>query len=256
MNNKMPILFIGHGSPMNIIENSTFTKQWVEIAKQFPAPKSIIVMSAHWYTKGTYITNQPKLEQIYDFYGFPEELYQIKYAPPGMSSLADAIAQNISSVEAISSHGLDHGAWCPLLKMYPEALIPTIQISVDGTASFEDMIELGKNISYLRDDGYLILGSGDVVHNLSLTDFSKTDGFPWAYQFDNYIKENVINRNTEDLIHYKKHGTGYQQAFSTPDHYLPLLFAYGASTKEDSLTVFSEGCELGSISMTSYAWGL
>lgn len=256
MNSKMPVIFIGHGSPMNIIENNPYTKKWTDIAQQFSAPKGIVVMSAHWYTKGTFITSQPKLEQIYDFYGFPEELYKISYSPAGMPSLADTIAKNVATIEAVDAHGIDHGAWCPLLKMYPDATISVVQISVDGTANFEDIIAIGKNLSFLREEGYLLLGSGDVVHNLALTDFSKTDGFPWAYQFDSYIKENILARDTSNLLNYKRPGIGAEKAFSTPDHFLPLLFAYGASTKDDSVTVFSEGCELGSVSMTSYAWGL
>lgn len=253
---KMPVLFIGHGSPQNIIEENRFTKCWEEVAKRIPKPKAIVSVSAHWFTRGSYVTWQEKPKQIYDFYGFPDELYEIRYRPVGDPVLAKEIARMETTVEPVDAHGIDHGTWCPLKKMFPLADIPTIQMSVDGTRTFEQAIAIGHSLKKLREQGYLILASGDVVHNLALCNFDKTDGYAWAYQFDEYIKNAVVSRDTEKLLHYQNTHSGFEKAFQTPEHFLPLFYAYGATDKTETPYVFAEGCTLGSISMTSYAWGL
>ncbi len=256
MNTKMPVLFVGHGSPMNIIEKNKYTAEWEKIIKEFPLPKGIISISAHWFTDETFITSQKSPKQIYDFYGFPKELYEIIYQPLGNPTLADEIANLDMTIKAVNAHGIDHGTWCPLSKMYPEGNIPTIQISVNGSMQIEQSMLIGEKIKSLREKGYLILASGNIVHNLALVDFNKPDGYSWAYQFDAYIKNALINRETSGLVDYKTKNSGYENAFETPEHYLPLLYAYGATEEWEKPRIFAEGCTLGSISMTSYAWGL
>lgn len=256
MKTEMPVLFIGHGSPMNIIENNYYTKEWEDIVQKFPEPKGILSISAHWYTDGSFVTAQKQPKQIYDFYGFPKELYQIQYQLIGNPKLAGEMNALENTIEMVDAHGIDHGTWCPLSKMYSNANIPTVQLSVNGAINLKQSIQMGKKIKSLRKEGYLILGSGDVVHNLALTDFDKEDGYPWAYQFDEYIKNALLDRDDEKLVDYQQQNSGYENAFKSLEHYLPLLYAYGATEEDEIPHIFAEGCTLGSISMTCYAWGL
>ncbi len=250
---KMPALFIGHGSPMNAIEENQYTKNWREIARQIPKPEAILAISAHWYTNGTRIMDEPQPKMIYDMYGFPQELYEINYKAPGAPELAHATKDLIhENVIYDNSWGFDHGTWSVLHVMYPEADIPVYQLSVDGRANGRTHFEIGQQVKDLREKGVLILGSGNVVHNLSKVDFSMSGGYNWAHEFDEYIKNRIEQRAFSDVIDYRKAGPSSEKAFWTPDHFYPLLYVLGASKDEDRLSIFNDSCVLGSLSMTSY----
>lgn len=253
MLNKMPVIFVGHGSPMNAIEDNIYSRTWKEIAEKIPKPKIILSVSAHWFTRGIRVSDAEKPEIIYDMYGFPEELYRVSYAAPGAPETARETVKLMSSkVEIDNSWGIDHGIWSVLCRMYPEADIPVFQLSVDQTASAEEHFKIGKEIGALREKGVLILGSGNVVHNLSKVNFGMQGGYPWAETFDGYIKDKIIKGQYKSVIDYRAASEWSEQAFHTPEHFYPLLFVLGASRQEDKLTVFNNSCTLGALSMTGY----
>lgn len=251
---KMPMLFVGHGSPMNAIEDNRYTRGWKEIAEQIPKPESIISISAHWYTKGTKIMNEENPKTIHDMYGFPKELYEILYKAQGNRELAGKVKNLISKQSAFdNSWGIDHGTWSVLVHMYPERNIPVFQISIDAAAPPEVHYQIGKELKSLRNQGVLLFGSGNIVHNLGLIDWGIEDkGFEWAYQFDDYIKESIINRNHETVINYLHLEKTAKLAVPTPEHFYPILYILGASDEEDKISVYNDSCVLGSLSMTSY----
>lgn len=251
---KMPMLFVGHGSPMNAIEDNRYTRGWKEIAEQIPKPESIISISAHWYTKGTKIMNEENPKTIHDMYGFPKELYEILYKVQGNRELAGKVKNLISKQSAFdNSWGIDHGTWSVLVHMYPERNIPVFQISIDASAPPEVHYQIGKELKSLRNQGVLLFGSGNIVHNLGLIDWGIEDkGFEWAYQFDDYIKESIINRNHETVINYLHLEKTAKLAVPTPEHFYPILYILGASDEEDKISVYNDSCVLGSLSMTSY----
>jgi 4,5-DOPA dioxygenase extradiol len=250
---RMPALFVGHGSPMNAIEDNIYTRSWTEIASKLPKPKAILAVSAHWYTHGTRISDDEHPKMVYDMYGFPEKLYKVDYKSKGMPELAHATKNLIKrDVKIDNSWGYDHGTWSVLFKMYPEADIPVYQLSVDRNASAKDHFQIGQEISELREKGVLIFGSGNVVHNLSKVSWGMEGGHPWADEFDSYIKDKVVKRQYEDVINYKSAGKSSELAFFTPDHFYPLLYILGASKEEDQLSVFNDSRMGGALSMTSY----
>ncbi len=253
---KMPVVFIGHGSPMNAIEDNEFTRFWKEIAKRIPTPKAIICISAHWYTQGTKVMNEESPKTIYDMYGFPKELYEIIYDSPGQPQLAKRAKDLITTEsEYDNSWGIDHGTWSVLVHMYPERDIPVFQISVDAYAPPEVHYQIGKELAVLRNEGVLIMGSGNVVHNLRLVDWNMAnEGFDWAYEFDDYIYDNVINYNHKNIINYQSLGQVANLAVPTPDHFYPFLYSLGAITEEDKVSVYNKSPVLGSLTMTSYVW--
>lgn len=249
----MPAIFMGHGSPMNAIENNSYTAKWTQVAKEIIRPNAILSISAHWFTHGTRITDASKPEVVYDMYGFPEALYRVAYQPPGAPKLAHETIQMISrQVNVDNTWGIDHGTWSVLSRMYPGADIPVFQMSVDADADVEAQFKIGKEIRELRNKGVMILGSGNVVHNLSRVDWNLEGGYQWAQDFDSYIKSNVMEKNYQDVINYKKAGHSAEMAFYTPDHFAPLLYVLGASQEDDQLTVFNDSCTMGSLSMTCY----
>lgn len=253
MNTKMPVLFIGHGSPMNAIDNNQFVHGWKEIAGKIARPEAILAVSAHWVTNGTKVNDTEKPKTIYDMYGFPEELYQIEYNAPGRPELAHETIRLVSKkVEIDNNWGIDHGTWSVLCRMYPDADIPVCQLSIDQNVSAEEHYKIGEEISSLRDKGVLILGSGNVVHNLSKVDFGMQNGYSWAEKFDEYIKSKIINKQYGDVIQYQSAGDVSKLAFYTTEHFFPLLYVLGASRPEDNLTIFNDSCTMGSLSMTSY----
>ena len=253
MNRKMPAMFIGHGSPMNAIENNNFVLAWKETAEKIARPDAILSVSAHWVTNGTRVNDMEKPKIIYDMYGFPEELYQVSYNAPGAPELAHETMGLLSrEVKIANDWGIDHGTWSVLCRMYPNADIPVYQLSLDLNASAEEHYRIGEEISSLREKGVLILGSGNVVHNLSRVDFSMQWGYPWAEKFDDYITEKIKKRQYKDVIDYQSAGEVSRQAFFTTEHFYPLLYVLGASRPDDRLTIFTDSCTLGAISMTSY----
>lgn len=250
--NDMPVVFVGHGSPMNALGDNQYTAVWSQMAKSFPRPKAILSISAHWYTSDTLINNQNRPEQIYDFYGFPRELYEIVYHPNGASGIADNIAETLGYATT-ERHGIDHGTWCPLRFFYPDADIPVIPFSINMNLSLKASFDLGAKLSYLRQQEVLIFGSGNIVHNLRVVDFSMPDGYEWADSFDEYIFDAVIKKDTGRIINIEEAGESASKAVPTPDHYLPFLYAAGAAGN-GTPEVYNKARELGSISMTSYIW--
>lgn len=262
---KMPVLFIGHGSPLNIILKNDFTDSLAELGKNLPGPKAIMVISAHWLTNGTYVACTEKPETIYDFYGFPEELYEIDYPSPGSPDDARFVTESMQKVKVKCSNnqGLDHASWAILKHMYPKADIPVFEMSLDY--SFNDWhpkliryhYELASGLADLRRRGVLIIGSGNIVHNLGLVDFRNMDAepFEWAVEFDEKVKSNLLNKNHDDLIEYQKMGVTSSLAVPTPDHYLPMIYAIALQEKNEPLEFVYEGFQNGSISMRCFQIG-
>lgn len=254
---RMPVIFVGHGSPMNAIEDNMYTNSWIDMAKKIPKPKAIVSISAHWYTEGTRIMNEENPRTIYDMYGFPKELYEIIYNSPGNPELAKKAKMLITKESKFdNSWGIDHGTWSVLVHMYPERDIPLFQISIDATAPPEAHYQIGKELKPLRDEGVLLFGTGNIVHNLRLVNWDLEDkGYDWAYEFDNRIKEYIQNGKYEEIINYKNLGQIAKLAVSTPDHFNPLLYILGSSDKEDKISIYNNSCMMGSLSMTSYLFG-
>ncbi len=253
---KMPVLFIGHGSPMNGIQHNQFSESWAQLAKEIPVPTAILVVSAHWLSNGTKITAMDFPETIHDFGGFPKELSEVQYPAPGDPELAKETASIISSanVELVHDWGLDHGAWTVVKNMYPDAKIPVLQLSIDYTKGPLFHYELAKELSSLRNKGVLIMGSGNMVHNLRLVSFDKIDaefGFDWAVEINGIFKEHINNRNHEALINYEKLGAAAKLAVPTPDHYYPLLYSLGLQEKNENAFIFNDKLMAGSLTMTS-----
>ena len=251
--NGMPLLFIGHGSPMNAIENNEFTKNWTEIALKIGKPKAILSISAHWYTDGTRINDEKVPKIVYDMYGFPKELYDLVYNASGAPEIAHIVEDLLSrEVRIDNSWGIDHGTWSVSTHMYPAADIPLLQMSIDMDAPAATHFAIGKELKALREQGVLILGSGNVVHNLALVNWDMETGYAWADDFDKYIKDKIATGKYEDVIDYKKAGPSSDRAFYTPEHFYPLLYIIGASDKADKLTVYNDKRIMGAISMTCY----
>lgn len=249
---NMPVLFIGHGSPMNAIEDNTFTRNWKEIGGKIPTPKAILAISAHWFVKGTRVLDDSQPKMTYDMYGFPEELYRIIYDSPGAPEVAHRVKSLIRrDVITDNSWGYDHGTWSVLHHLYPNRDIPVFQLSIDGTAPSEVHYTIGQQLKILREEGVLIFGTGNIVHNLRMVDWNmENTGFDWAYEFDNYVIDSLIDKNHENIIHYEKAGVSASLAVPTPDHYFPLLYVLGASNKSDTIHIYNNSCVLGSLSMT------
>ena len=253
MGKRMPAMFIGHGSPMNAIEDNAYVRVWEELTEKIEKPKAILSVSAHWVTNGTRINDAEKPKMIYDMYGFPEELYRVVYDAPGSPESAHETMKLVGrNVRIDNSWGIDHGTWSVLCKMYPKADIPVYQLSLDRNASAEAHYKIGQDISALREKGVLIIGSGNVVHNLSRINWGMEKGYPWAVEFDAYIMENIIKKQYENVINYEKAGESSKLAFFTTEHFNPLLYVLGASKEDDRLSVFNNSCLMGSMSMTCY----
>lgn len=253
---RMPVVFVGHGSPMNAIEDNHYSRSWKSIAEKIPRPKVILSVSAHWYTDGTRIMNEEAPRTIYDMYGFPKELYEVTYNVPGSPYFA-GIAKNLISkkTEYDNSWGIDHGTWAVLVHMYPKRDIPVFQISIDAYAPPEAHYRIGRELRGLRDEGVLILGSGNIVHNLRLVDWNmEGKGFDWAYEFDDYIHENIRKKSYNNILRYRELGETAKLAVPTPDHFYPLLYTLGALDEDDRVSVFNKSGELGSLTMTGYLW--
>jgi len=243
----MPALFIGHGSPMNIIRDNEFTRSLKNIAKTFEKPKAIVVISAHWYTDETLISDASTQDTIYDFYGFPQELYDIEYEPKGSPNLATEISK-LKKDSLLTDRGLDHGAWSVLTHMYPKADIPTLQISINRDFTYMQHYEFGAMLSKLREHGVLIIGSGSVTHNLRLTNRHQKHLDSWAIDFDKYVKDSFSNKEFFNIINAKHH-EHFKISHPFDDHYIPLLYTAGMTKKEDKVEHFYEEMTSGNLSM-------
>ncbi len=253
----MPGVFVGHGSPMNAIEENHFVRGFREIAKSIPKPKAILCISAHWFIDGTKVTAMDKPRTIHDFGGFPKELSEIQYPAPGSRELADLAAElaKPTAVNLNSNWGFDHGAWTVAMHMYPQADVPIVQLSVDRTLTPQGHFELGKRLDALRQRGILILGSGNIVHNLRLVDFQnfnrKNHGFDWAIEARAFVNRCIADGDYRPLFDYTKQGRAMQLAVPTPEHYLPLLYILGLKHDPENHELFNDELLAGSLSMTS-----
>lgn len=258
---KMPVLFIGHGSPMNGIENNEFSNQWKKLGQSLPLPKAIVVVSAHWLTNGTFITAMNNPKTIHDFGGFPKELYDVQYNAPGSPELAQETKNMIKSVNAELDHdwGLDHGAWTVTRRMYPDANIPVLQISIDINRPASFHYQLGKELASLRTKGVLIIGSGNMVHNLGKIAWDKIDevgfGYDWALEMHQLFKSKIKDNNHQALINYTSLSKSALLAVPTPDHYFPLMYILGLQQKNENAEFFNDKLVAGSINMTSVKFG-
>lgn len=252
---RMPVLFVGHGSPMNAIEDTEFSRSWREVGERIGRPKAILAISAHWITRDIRISKSDSYRQIYDMYGFPKELYEVEYVPDGSMELSDEILDILGDdVVEDNSWGIDHGVWSVLCNMYPDADIPLVVMSAGVDVRPEKLIEVGRKLRHLREEGVLIIASGNVVHNLRRIVWDMDGGFEWAEEFDAYIRDSVVQRDFDKLVSYGEHK--YQSlAFTTLEHFNPLLYAVGATYDDDSIEVWNEACVQGSLSMTSYLFG-
>ncbi len=258
---RMPVLFVGHGSPMNAIEDNVFSRGWQEVAKTLPRPKAILCISAHWETWGTLATAMEKPRTIHDFGGFPRELYQAQYPAPGSSWLAgetQTMVKNVS-VGLDEDWGLDHGCWSILKAMYPQADIPVVQLSLDTAKTPQAHYDLAKELAPLRQESVLIVGSGNMVHNLrrivlksnSMSDFNQPFGLDWAIEANELFKKLINENNHPALIDYPALGRSVQLAVPTPEHYLPLLYVLALKQDDDTLAYFNDQPVAGSLTMTS-----
>ncbi len=254
---KMPVLFLGHGSPMNAIEENEFVLGFRNIAKDLPKPNAILCVSAHWFTKGTKITAMETPRTIHDFGGFPQALFDVQYPAQGSPELAKMTKEIVSPtlIDLDENWGLDHGAWSVIKHLYPEANIPVVQLSIDYTKSARQHFELSQQLQNLRNKGILIIGSGNIVHNLRLVDFAninKVDyGFDWAIEARQKINDFILDGNFEELIAYEKQSKAFQLAIPTPDHYLPLIYTLGLKQNNENIRLFNDKLLAGSLSMTS-----
>jgi 4,5-DOPA dioxygenase extradiol len=249
---KMPALFIGHGSPLNAIENNEFSQAWAQVVKSLPKPKAILCISAHWETAGTHVTAMELPKTIHDFYGFPQPLYEVKYPARGSPDLARLAQKTVrkAQVRLDEDWGLDHGAWAVLRQMFPNANIPVIQLSLDRTKDPEFHYDIGKELKVLRNKGVLIVGSGNMVHNLRVMAWQDM-AFDWAVEFDERLKQLILAGDHNAMIHYQKLGEAARLSVPTNEHYLPMLYVLALQDKEDQIVFFTDKVTLGSISMRS-----
>ncbi|HOX81505.1 MAG TPA: 4,5-DOPA dioxygenase extradiol [Chryseolinea sp.] len=251
---KSPLLFVGHGSPMNGIEDNEFSQRWAAMGKEIPKPTAVLCISAHWYTSGTFITAMNNPKTIHDFGGFPKALFEVQYPAPGNPELAKETAKLIHSIPVGLDHdwGLDHGTWSVVKNMYPNADIPVLQLSIDYTKPPEFHYALAKELQALRKKGVLIIGSGNMVHNLRIMNWHQPDsGFEWADEMNNTFKKLIETENHQPLIQYQTLGEAGKLSIPTPEHYLPLLYILGMKEKNESISFFNDKTVMGSISMTS-----
>ncbi len=256
----MPVLFIGHGSPMNGIEDNEFSQRWSQMAKEIPTPTAVLVVSAHWFSKGTRVTAMDFPETIHDFGGFPQALFDVQYPAPGSPALAMETTALILSAHVELDHdwGLDHGAWTVVRHMYPEAKIPVLQLSIDYTKPPQYHYELAKELYGLRKKGVLIIGSGNMVHNLRMVSWSQLNenyGYDWALQMNDTFKKLITSGDYKPLINYESLGAEAKLAIPTPEHYLPLLYSLGLKGSNDIVSFFNDKAVAGSLTMTSVLIG-
>lgn len=256
----MPVLFVGHGSPMNGIEDNEFSQYWKKLASEIAKPKAILCISAHWLTRGTFITATEKPATIHDFGGFPPELFAVEYPAPGNPQLANETAGIITktSVGLDTDWGMDHGTWTILRHMYPEADIPVLQLSIDYYQGAQYHYELAQQLSSLRKKGVLIIGSGNMVHNLGMVAWDKVNeafGFDWALEINELFKNKISDNDHSSLINYPALHQHIAKAIPSPDHYFPLIYSLGLKNEKDAVSFFNDQAMAGSLTMTSVRFG-
>ena len=257
-----PVFFIGHGSPMNGIENNVFSEQWKKIGKQIDLPSAVLVISAHWLTKGTHVTAMKEPKTIHDFGGFPQALFDVQYPAPGSPFLAGETAKLITSTDVGLDHdwGLDHGTWTVVRHMFPDANVPVLQLSIDYNQPASYHYNLAKQLFDLRKRGVLILGSGNMIHNLRMLDWRSIDspgfGFDWAIELNDIFKKKILSKDHTSLINYEGLSKNAKLAIPTPDHYYPMIYNLALQSEKDNVEFFNDDYVGGSLSMTSFRFGL
>lgn len=258
---KMPVLFLGHGSPMNAIEENEFVAGFRNIAKTIPKPNAILCVSAHWETRGTFVTAMQNPPTIHDFGGFPKALFDVQYPAPGSPELAKETKSIVTKTEVglDEKWGLDHGAWSVIKHLYPHADVPVIQMSLDYYQTFQYHYELAKELASLRKKGVLIIGSGNMVHNLRMVAWDKLDAgeysYDWALEASDKMKKYILNGDHQQLINFRSQGKPFELAIPTPEHYLPLLYAMALKEENDAVSLFNDKAVAGSLTMTSVKIG-
>lgn len=259
MTKVMPVIFIGHGNPMNALRDNDYTRSWAAMGAKIPTPQAILCVSAHWYIPATSVTAMPSPRTIHDFGGFPPELYEVQYPAPGDPRLAARVKTLLSpfSVGLDMEWGLDHGTWSVLRRVFPEAQIPVLQLSIDERQPPEFHYEIGKKLSSLREEGVLIIGSGNIVHNLQAYGWGEriVKPYDWAVRFDRHVRTLLSDGNDNQLVEYGNLGNDATLAVPTPDHYLPLLYVVALRRKDEPISFPVEGFDGGSISMLSVQLG-
>lgn len=251
---RMPVVFLGHGSPMNAIEDNAYSRSWGDLGKALPRPQAILVVSAHWMTRGTTLVDVSALPRtIHDFYGFPPELHAAQYPARGAPELAREVVSLLAShhAEVDDTWGLDHGAWSVLTKLYPEANVPVFQLSIDMSKDLDWHLQIGKDLAELRGKGVLILGSGNVVHNLRAMRWGGKP-YDWAVEFDSFFADRLAARDFAALADRQRMGSLFAMVQPTPDHYLPALTAAGVTDEKDQLTFMNDSIDIASVSMRSF----
>ena len=257
----MPVLFLGHGSPMNALDDNQFVQGWKKTARSLPKPRAVLCISAHWETNGTLVTAMEKPPTIHDFAGFPKELFEVEYNAPGSPELASETIKAITktTVAPDEKWGLDHGCWSLLKQMYPAADIPVVQLSLDRTMPAQYHYDLARELGSLRRKGVLIIGSGNIVHNLQMIAWEKIEepeyGFDWALEADAAIKKLILAGSHKKLIDYKSQGKAFELAIPTPEHYLPLLYVLALAEENEPVSLFNDKAVMGSLTMTSVKIG-
>jgi 4,5-DOPA dioxygenase extradiol len=251
----MPAIFFGHGSPMNTLADNRYTQTWARLGASVAKPKAILAISAHWYTRGTAVTAMDKPKTIHDFYGFPQELFDVEYPAPGDPALAARVRELLAPTEVSldQSWGLDHGTWSVLKHAFPGADVPVVQLSIDATRPAAFHFALGTRLSPLREEGILIAGSGNVVHNLRMMGREGGSPYDWAVRFDEYVREALTTKQYDRLIEYHDAGEDARLSVPTPEHYLPLLYVLGAQRPDETASIAVDGIELNSIAMLSFS---
>lgn len=253
---RQPAVFAGHGSPMYAIEPNRYTEVWARLGKSLRRPDAILLISAHWVTRGVWVTAMPKPKTIHDFGGFPQELFDIQYPAPGCPALAHRVKELLETPVVLEEYewGIDHGAWSVLKYLYPDADVPVVQLSLDGSLSSREHYELAKKLQALRDENILILGSGNVVHNLRTIHWGEdAKPFPWANEFNDFFVSEMNANHHESLINWEQFGDAAHLSVPTPEHYWPALYILALQKDDETPKVLSNGLELGSISMLTFS---
>ena len=259
MSSRLPTIFFGHGNPLNAIQRNAYTKGWSAIGESIEKPKAVLCVSAHWYIPDTAVTAMPQPRTIHDFGGFPRELYEVQYLAAGSAALAHRVEQLLTPIPVGMDQGwgLDHGTWSVLSHVFPQADVPVVQLSIDETQPPEFHYQLGQRLAPLRDEGVLVIGSGNLVHNLHTYAWGRHDAepFDWAVRFETRARELIMSGDFVSLVDYESLGRDALLSVPTPDHYLPLLYVLGAAQPDDSITFPVEGFDGGSVSMLSVKFG-
>lgn len=250
-NTRTPLIFVGHGNPMNAIDNNLYTKEWEILGKKLSPPKAIVCMSAHWLTNGSFVTSALNPEVIYDFYGFPQKLYHVSYPAKGLPQLASDIHHTNQLIQIDTQWGIDHGTWTVLKRMFPDASIPVLQISIDYSSDPKDQFELMSTLRKLRSNNIMFLGSGNIVHNLGLASGNRKP-YDWALEFEEKSRRLIETGDTHSLINYQNLGQSARISIPTDDHYRPMLNTLALKYDDEHPTFFNQGIDLASVSMLSF----